>query len=670
MRLTHISIRNYRLLRRFSVELNDSDTTTILVGANNSGKTSVMDALRLFVGSPAEGRNRLSVHDISQTHRRTIARLGKYITPDADEEWLVEHLLKRMPRIRIELIFEYAEVSDDLAIASHLLCSLSPDSNRVALRGEFSIDKPQKLIRDYKSRRRQEDSLFDFLNDNINAYYSIYYYKRDPESAYVSRIEGTDVVSRLIRVDMISAQRHMDDQETSRATRLSRLLHDHYNRYYKHEHVAAHNDIEEAVRESAAHLTEKYEGAFERLTTRLGEFGYASGHTTPDLRIRAEMDAETVYRDNTRVYYARENATPSGRTETVELPERYNGLGFKNLIYIVLQLESFRAAVEAMADATPSVHIIAIEEPEAHLHPQMQCVFVREISRVLHNDHGPTAQVVLSTHSSHMVADSGFEPIRYFKRRGGEVAVRDLSQLLKHDGKQDPTETVRFLKRYMRLTHCDLFFADKVILVEGQVERLLLPEVIDRYRSDEEIASLRYEYVSVTEIGGAYAHKLQPLIDFIEIPTLIITDIDAADDSGNRVPVAEGVKTTNQTLRQWLPGKPALEDLLSADEYARTRKTAHVTYQLPEIDTPCGRSFEEAFIYANHEWLTAHYKELDASAGTLQNGIRGGLIAAAYDVASRLTKVDFAIDLATADGWQAPQYILDGLRWLGRQEVA
>ena len=666
MKLTHINIRNYRMLRRFSINLNDSDPTTILVGANNSGKTSVMDALRLFIGRPNEGKNHLSIHDISQKHRRTIACIGKYITPDADEERLVERLKKRMPRIRIDLIFEYNEVSDDLVIASQLLCSLSPDSNRVALRGEFSIDKPQKLIRDYKSRRRKEDSLFDFLNDNINAYYSIYYYKRDPESAYVSQIEGNNVVSRLIRVDMISAQRHMDDQETSRATRLSQLLHDHYNRYYKHEDPPAHNDIEEAVRESAACLTEKYEGVFERLTTRLSEFGYASGHTTPDLRIRAEMDADTVYRNNTHVYYARQRSTTlHNETETIELPERYNGLGFKNLIYIVLQLESFRASVEAMVDAKPCVHIIAIEEPEAHLHPQMQCVFVREISKVLHNNHGPTAQVVLSTHSSHMVADSGFEPIRYFKRQGDEVAVRDLSQLLEHDG-----NTLRFLKRYMRLTHCDLFFADKAILVEGQVERLLLPEIIDRYKSDDEISSLRHEYVSVTEIGGAYAHKLQPLIDFIEIPTLIITDIDAADDSGTRVPVAEGVTTTNQTLRRWLPAKPALEDLLSAEEHARTRKTAHVTYQFPETDTPCGRSFEEAFIYANHKWLSANYNELDASAGTLQNGVSGDLIAKAYDVASRLTKVDFAIDLATADGWQAPQYILDGLRWLGRQEVA
>src|SRR5690606_2838999 len=112
---------------------------------------------------------------------------------------------------------------------------------------------------------------------------------------------------------------------------------------------------------------------------RLRKFGYPQGHATPNLRIRAELNANDLYRDNTRIYYAA--GTGVGPADEFELPERYNGLGYKNLIYIVVQLESFRAALEAIPVDRPRVHVIAVEETEAHLHPQMQCVFISEINQ-------------------------------------------------------------------------------------------------------------------------------------------------------------------------------------------------------------------------------------------------------------------------------------------------
>lgn len=411
-------------------------------------------------------------------------------------------------------------------------------------------------------------------------------------------------------------------------------------------------------------MTQKYGDAFSRLITRLREFGYPQGQLPPNLTIKAEMNAETLYRDNTRIYYSNQYSSPGKDPEPFELPEKYNGLGYKNLIFIVLQLEAFRAAVEAISDDQPRVHIIAIEEPEVHLHPQMQCIFIREISRILDETAGgSTAQVLLSTHSSHIVADSGFDPIRYFQKTGNEICVKDLARLPleSNEGEVKP-----FLRRYMKLTHCDLFFADKCILVEGQVERLLVPLMLEKCANgNDAFKHLSRQYISVLEVGGAYAHKFKPLLDFIGIPTLIITDIDSVDTGGNKCRVADGVNTSNATL-MWLPGMRTIADLNACDERGKTQRHIRIAYQIPD-DSYCGRSFEEAFIYANLDWIKKNYSKLPATSSVIEPTVKHGLPDAAYELGTKIAKVDFALDLMTITDWNIPQYIAEGLEWLAQQ---
>jgi hypothetical protein len=117
-------------------------------------------------------------------------------------------------------------------------------------------------------------------------------------------------------------------------------LHDYYTRYYKVGDAEGFNAVEDALRDSATGLTKVYEGAFERLNKRLKGYGYPPGQTTPDLRIRAEFSSQAIYQDHTRVYYASEHETAEGPMKELILPEKYNGLGYKNLIFMVLQLES------------------------------------------------------------------------------------------------------------------------------------------------------------------------------------------------------------------------------------------------------------------------------------------------------------------------------------------
>jgi hypothetical protein len=100
--------------------------------------------------------------------------------------------------------------------------------------------------------------------------------------------------------------------------------------------------------------------------------------------------------------------------------QRYNGLGARNLIFILLQLLEFFKSFKATQQA-PGLHLVFIEEPEAHLHPQMAEVFIRKLTEItamfvtMYNDGVPwPVQFVVSTHSSHMANEARFEAIRYF----------------------------------------------------------------------------------------------------------------------------------------------------------------------------------------------------------------------------------------------------------------
>ncbi|PQA87564.1 AAA family ATPase [Hyphococcus luteus] len=659
MRLENVSIRNFRLLRRVSIDLAQDKTTTIFVGPNNSGKTSVMEALQLFIGFANE-TPKISFHDLSQLRHRDLRRIEVLLAAEGDPEKRTAILKRFAPRMRLDLTFAYDEDQADLVAATQLLMDLTPGTSKVRMRIDYTLENAKNLLDEFEARPRKDLSLCEYLKDTFRDHFKRIFFKVSLDGKEVEKLDDGGLLKSLLRIDIVPAQRHVDDDEGIRSAKLSKLLHDHYQRFYQLDDAAGYQAIEDALTQSADDLTDKYGKAFGRLTTRLQSFGYPPGQKAPDLRVRAELSAETIYRDNARIYYASEHAGKGGVMEEFELPEKYNGLGYKNLIYIVLQFESFRAAIEATQGDKPRVHIIGIEEPEAHLHPQMQTVFISEISKALETDGGTTAQVLMSTHSSHMIAHSEFEPVRYFRRVGRQVIMQDLSKLPLPEN--DP-DLLGFLRRYIRLTHCDLFFADKAIFIEGQVERLLLPMMIEEQAKVAGCETLSSQYISISEVGGAYAHKFKPIIEFLGIPSLIITDLDSVDDNNEKCPVAEGKGTSNVCLRSWIPAKANIDELMACNDAEKTQGCIRIAYQVSQ-NGQCGRSFEEAFIYANVPWLTANHAKLSTTKAAIKKAVDAGIVAEAWTLSAKLAKVDFALDLINSPGWVIPLYIQQGLKWL------
>ena len=103
-----------------------------------------------------------------------------------------------------------------------------------------------------------------------------------------------------------------------------------------------------------------------------------------------------------------------------------------------------------------------------------------------------------------------------------------------------------FLHKYMTLTRCDLLFADGAILIEGTTERLLLPKIIEKFDIEHGV-NLGSRYLSIMEVGGAYAYLFYNLVDFLRLRTLIITDLDSVDGNNNgaKCKVSEGTNSSN-----------------------------------------------------------------------------------------------------------------------------
>jgi hypothetical protein len=300
----------------------------------------------------------------------------------------------------------------------------------------------------------------------------------------------------------------------------------------------------------------------------------------------------------------------------------------------------------------------------------MQEVFIRQLDKIAQqlSENGEDSknwpvQFVVSTHSSHIANAAGFESIRYFLNDtlpGTDVQrtkIKDLRAGLA--GK--PEEERQFLHKYLTLTRCDLFFADKAILVEGLSERLLLPTIIEKLeKAEPTISKLSVQYNTVMEVGGAYAHLFFDLLNFLELRTLIVTDLDAVVAAGGATcPVHKGTTTSNACIKAWFDDASiTLDKLKVKKDEDKVKGKLRLAYQCSEqAEGACGRTFEDSFILANI-WKF-----------NLMNGTANELECMALEEAQKYKKSDFALRYAINDtDWVAPKYLLDGIRWLAEDE--
>ena len=176
--------------------------------------------------------------------------------------------------------------------------------------------------------------------------------------------EGRRVLSGLIRLDFIDAQRSIHDEDTARHNRLSSA----FAAYYKHnlEKPGENEAASKVIDDNNASLTAHYDKHFAKLLKNVAKLGVPSAHDR-SLRIVSSLSPQEALQGSTELYY--EDAALNHR-----LPEAYNGLGFKNLIYMAIQVSHFYSQWMTTDTNRPLCQLIFIEEPEVHLHAQVQQV--------------------------------------------------------------------------------------------------------------------------------------------------------------------------------------------------------------------------------------------------------------------------------------------------------
>lgn len=654
MHLHKVTVRNFRLLA--DVELVLEDQTTLVVGRNNSGKTSLSEAIRRFL----EDQNpKFQIEDFSNASYDGFC--NALMAKNAGRQDDVIRAL--IPSIELRLLFRYDPERPELGPLSDFVIDLDPNCNEalVVARYELRDGAIESLFADQPvGDLAAEDRLafFRLLRERVPALFVASIWAEDPNDPTNRKQMTVSALRSLLKTGFVNAQRGLDD-DTSRDTDvLAKILEGLFTAARSPTADQADQAIAQALQEAVRDIQQTIEGGFKeelrKLMPTLHTFGYP-GLDGSELETETTLDVERLLSRHTKVRYAGHHG--------ILLPESYTGLGIRNLIFILLRLVSFYRTFRAEPNA-PGVHLVFIEEPEAHLHPQMQEVFIRQVSKIAQQlsaqEGAPLAwpvQFIVSTHSSHVANAAGFEAIRYFlpTADGGirQTEIKDLREGLR----ETPEDHKRFLHQYLTLTRCDLFFADKAILIEGTSERLLLPVIIDKLEKAEPNApTLSSQYMTTMEVGGAYAHIFFDLLDFLELRTLIITDLDSVAAAGGAAcPVHEGTATSNACLRTWFgDGDCSPEALLAKDDAAKVKELRRIAFQRPEAEGgPCGRTFEDAFMLANPALF----------------GIEGAtpeeLALCAWDKLDKIKKSQFALEYAIdKTGWTAPGYILDGLRWL------
>ena len=348
-----------------------------------------------------------------------------------------------------------------------------------------------------------------------------------------------------------------------------------------------------------------------------------------------------------------------------------------------------RKADDEEVEAIQPIHLVLIEEPEAHLHVQVQQVFIKNAYNILRNNpilknkNDYSTQMIVSTHSSSIALECKFADLRYFRRTKSAEGL-PISVVINLSNVFDrSTQTSRFVARYLRTTHCDLFFADAAILIEGAGERIFMPYFINKYET------LNDSYISVLEIGGRYAHYLKPLIDTLGISCLVITDIDCAHGKHKASVMPERGKkyfSSNPTIQNWVIKNVDLDYLLDLDSDSKIESNPNITEAKTRIayQTPIRVLFADK---SEHEFIPTTFE--DSLAYTNFSGFKSmngnGLIKKFRDAfktenainiqqdvynavkSKSVDKAEFALNMIFNKDPQnitIPVYIAEGLEWL------
>jgi predicted ATP-dependent endonuclease of OLD family len=655
LKISKLHLKNFRSIKDSNIFL---DRESIIIGKNNIGKTSLLEVFSAF-------DNHLQISDFNIDLLLSIMNNLDNPAKLSEESCISLNITYCWSALSPD----YWTLLSDISNSGETIVKVKyfiPEENYEALSKITSVEQLLPLF----IRKICIGSKNDFQNKtettlapsiSIRKLLPVFKYKLD------SVQPGEILLYPIMAFRYVNAGQNSNDETTANqfSSKILRLL-------------SSNPEIKESfdrIQDKVNSITNSPMSSFQ---DELKEFAYPKDPEHP-LQAILTID-EWLQNPKIRI------AQTFNELSKFELPLKAQGLGYQN-IYNILARITFLFTKMTELDLHNPV-IIAIEEPEAFTHPQLQHVFIQQIREFVKKNSksmGISYQLIIISHSPE-IAVSAFE--MNFQIVVGRKKDK-VTKFINWDslGKADTVARTK-LKKLILNYNAELLFADKLIAYEGNAERLIFSSIIRK-----EAPSLLGEKVAYLPVGTSFRNLQSALADLKFEKILLITDIDFKMNSNGTPQMQEGITTTNKNI-QYLFNCPLsdslnkikLDALYNKKEEFLCEYCKLLTNKVDHVDNPHEADFaifSEGYNKTFKFWprtlesalVTASKKNVDLynHANLLKKDAVEKLNSYPFivnhveDELLTQKKADFALnslELISKEGYAVPSYLKEGLHWL------